>query len=684
MGSEQVLTAVLARCRAALRLDGIQVLAGHGVADTAYRPPHLPYASVTGPLCLETESERDTAARVVRVQNPGYVAGVPRQSGDLVPGVGALRLVLDGTASGEVAVDLTPLTGTSFTGVAGGQSVGAQVAARLQAAVRAAVDAGAFTEAGAPVTDAERLRELRAVTVRWDRVLSRVVVASGRRGPLPGVVAPGVHSAVRLATPSAAPDLADSLGLGDGALVASGRLTRSRDAAPTAVAIDVRLDLWGGTQAELAGLLDAWSAVTPLRAEVLLAPTLLADDVNPGDTSVHLLHDAAFPTPATLLAATAAGGFSDRLTGRLPLLDGAVAGAEGLETSGAATATFLVAPARPVPDAWHPRPAGAHGWAVELDLRVLPGGQDGDTARVLRLSHGARTALRLDVSLEPAAGSSRYMLTGAADHIDGTPFGAAAVSVDGAALEGGPLPVTVLVDASSGAVRVLVEGGRSETEPTPAPGPVPNGTDEDLLLVLGDPGGADLDLRIGQVAVHGRPLGPADPRQRTRGPSSVTWVTGDPLFLGRSRDGFTTTPPKFGGHVLAVEGDVLRLDRPVPEAFPRGASLAHQGALFFAQRQFRRNDDLMNRLYRVALEYRVSAFLDDTAAAVTAPLVEIPEVDVRELARLLAEQADPEAPDLPPRPAAASVGVTAVISDLPAIRSPRTGAGSSGPGPSEP
>ena len=49
---------------------------------------------------------------------------------------------------------------------------------------------------------------------------------------------------------------------------------------------------------------------------------------------------------------------------------------------------------------------------------------------------------------------------------------------------------------------------------------------------------------------------------------------------------------------------VVSLDRPAPEDFPRSRTLAHGGALFVTQRQLRRNDNLMNRVYRVAVDGR--------------------------------------------------------------------------------
>ncbi len=652
MGSNHVLAALLHRSRAALRIDGNGVLAGHGVADNAYRPPHLPYASVIGPLALEMEAERGTTAHIVRVRNPGYLAGVPREPADVVPGPGRLGLEFDGSARGSVPVDPGPLTGSVLT--AG--RTGRDLAAVLQDAIRSAVDDGLFTEAGAPVTDALRRAELRAVTVRWDAALLRFVVSSGRRGPVSDDLEPGVTSLVAPAPPGA-DDIGPALGLGSGAGSRPGAVTRSRDAAPTAVAVDVRLDLWARAQAELAALLDAWSAVTPTRAELLLAPTPLAADVARGDTSVRLLFGALPQHPAELLAVTADGGPVDRVAGRVAeLAAGAAVTPAGLRLAGAATATYPVVPLPAIAEAWHPRPAGALGWAVELHLRVAAAAADGDAGEVFRLAYGPAAALRLRL----VRSGAEYRLEGDAERADGASFAAGSAAVDAAVLEAAtPVHVHVLVDGAGGAVRVVADGGRPATAGAPAPGPTASGADEEVVLVLGDPAGSDLTVEVAEVHVYGRPLGPADSRLRRPGPAAAAWTPGDPLVLSRSADGFSGTGTSFHGFVLAVEADEVRLDRPVTETFRRGAALAHQGRLFMAQRQLRRNDDLMNRIYRVAIEYRVSTFLDDTRASVTAPLVERPDVELRELARLLGEQANP--PALPARPAPATVGVSAVL-----------------------
>ena len=78
MGSRELVEGLLWRARAGIRVEG-SLRAGHGMADAAYRPPALPYASVIGPLNIELEPERDLPRTVfLPVQAPGYLAGAER------------------------------------------------------------------------------------------------------------------------------------------------------------------------------------------------------------------------------------------------------------------------------------------------------------------------------------------------------------------------------------------------------------------------------------------------------------------------------------------------------------------------------------------------------------------------------------------------------------------------------
>ena len=87
----------------------------------------------------------------------------------------------------------------------------------------------------------------------------------------------------------------------------------------------------------------------------------------------------------------------------------------------------------------------------------------------------------------------------------------------------------------------------------------------------------------------------------------------------------------------------------------------YQRALFFSQRQLRRQDDLMNALYRICIEYRVSTYLAEAFPAVSAPLVEITDIEVRDRVRLAAQLADPQHPHYPSRPATGHPGTCAEL-----------------------
>jgi hypothetical protein len=128
----------------------------------------------------------------------------------------------------------------------------------------------------------------------------------------------------------------------------------------------------------------------------------------------------------------------------------------------------------------------------------------------------------------------------------------------------------------------------------------------------------------------------------------------------RTADGVGGSEEPFTATVVAVDGDTLFLDRPVQGDWPRGATMIFQRSLFFSQKQLRRRDDLMNKLYRIAIEYRVSAFLKERHPDISAALVETPIAHVRELFRLQAEEQNPDDPAYPARPASGRPGVKTV------------------------
>ena len=617
MGSRELVEGLLWRARAGIRVEGPPLRAGHGMADAAYRPPALPYASVVGPLNIELEPDRDPPRSVyLPVQAPGYLAGAERAAADLIPAPGQLVLRLDGDILVTAAVNFGALAGQPPTA----EGVGLQAASLLELALRT----GTFTRNDAPETDPERLAELADMTARWDVARRRFVVSSGRRGIVAGSdPLQRQPSSVELVEPAGA--VAAGLGLAaDTAVTAPGRLVRHRRPTPTAVAVDVRVDLWTGTQSELASVLDAWTRTTATRGQLLLRPAVLAADVAPTDTSVRLLSPAE-PAGRTTIALLDVidTAVVDRLTGRAarliggpPVLDGdlTLAGARRTELD------FFELP--PIPVAWAPATPTANGYAATVGLRLSPAAV-GETVRVLTLIGPGvggvvgqgRTALRLDVGFV-AGGAEVRASAMRADAGDFTPVTA---TVSTAVLAAG-MDVHLALDSRRGTLRIAVDGelvadGGLSTAGPPVGGP-------GMRLVLGPPGGAPQNpstLVVQHVHLHGAPVGPPDPRLRLAAAPASAWSPGDPFVLARSTDGVTTVGDGVAAAVLGVQGDRVLLDRPVQAAFPRVGSIAYRRSEFFSQRMLRRSDDLMNQLYRMSAEYRVSTVLDELDAAVSSP-----------------------------------------------------------------
>lgn len=656
MGSGTVLASLLSRARAGLRVDRLPLFAGHGVADANFRPARLPYVSITGPLNLELEPERDPARPVhLWAQTPGYLAGEARSPGDVVPPPGPtpLTVVLDGEAEATVDPDLDALAGDPL---ADGGTAGA-VAAAVETALRAAVDAGGFVVDGVAVVDPDRRAELRATTVRWDPARARIVIASGRRGVVAG---PDVTRQRPSAVEVQAGALAAALGLtGPAAVRAQGRVVRHERPSPTAVAVDVRVDLWAGSQLDLATTLDAWARITPTRGQLLEQTALLAADAERGDATIRLQPDGETPSHWTLLQLERGGGrFADRLTGReATLAGGAVADGTGLRLDGDATATVRFFDPPPVPYAWLPDRPGRDGYAISLGVRAGAGAA-GDTIRVVALEHDAQTVVAVDVEMVDEGGQVRGRLRATGENAAGTGFDVATSTVDAAALAQG-VEAHVVLDVTGG-VSVFADGAEIGRSATPL-GALPGGTG--MTLVLGDAGGggAPAPFTVVHVQVHGRPLGPVDPRLRAATAPASAWSPGDPVCLARCDDGVTPSGEPFMAEAVAVAGDVITLDRPVAAQFPRASTVVYERALFFSQRQLRRQDDLMNALYRISIEYRVSTFLDEGFPAVSAPLVEITDVEVRDRLRLAAEQEDPLDPHYPSRPATGHPGTRTLV-----------------------
>lgn len=622
------------------------------MADTNYRPARLPYASVIGPLNLELESERDPVrALYLWVQLPGYAASAERGPADLVPGPGSFSLRFDGDAETTLDLDFGLLAGD----VLRAGDTGPAVAAAIESAIRSAVDDGSFAVDGTPVTDQERRDELRAATARWDRDRSRLVIASGRRG-----VATGPDTAFRRPSGVQFEDgaLGRALGFDPRAVVAPGRVVRHRRPSPAAVAVDVRFDLWAGTQLELATALDAWARITPTRGQLLERPALLAADAADGMTTIRLQRDGESPTRWTLLQLERVGGrFADRLADRdIELFNGATIDDQGVRLEGNATARLRFLEPPPIPYAWIPEHPGADGYATSMRLKLEPGASAGDAMRVLTIEHDGLRVVALDVNVVQENGELRARVVVTGENEAGSPFGPVTGAIDVADAEGGA-EIHVVVDARHG-VSLFVEGALLDLTTAP-PGRPPGGADMDL--VIGDGNGTPVAFVVSHVQFHGRPLGPLDPKLRSSTAPASAWSVGDPVCLSSSEDGVTAVGDPFAATVVAVAGDELTLDRPVQGRFRRRSTLVYERALFFSQRQLRRQDDLMNQLYRICIEYRVSTFLDERFPSVSAPLVEITEVELRDLARLAAEEADPERPVYPVRPATGHPGTRALL-----------------------
>ena len=643
-----------------MRVDGIGVFAGHGVADPNYRPPRLPYVSVVGPLNLERESDRDPPRSLfLWVQTPGYLAGAARTATDLVPGPGQLDLRLDEDATVSLALDFGALAGSPMDD----DNTSQQVASIIELALRTAVDDGDFQGPTGPVTDEARLAELRAITVRWDREPNRLVISSGRRGPVPSLDADSPRPS-RVEILNGAGGLGPALGLNEGALLPEGRIVRHRVPNPIGVAVDLRFDMWAGSQQDLATVMDAWARITPTRGQLLVQPALLAQDVDADATTVSLQSGGESRTRWTLAQFEPSGGFADRLSGdNLAQANGAVADAEGLRFTANATATTILFAAPAIPDPLRAEHPGPTGYAVSLGLRVDPGAANGNAFQFLALEHQGLTVLRLEVQYLIVNGELQAEVRASAEQASGVPFLGAVAQVESAALEVG-VELHVIVHAGRGVVTLFLNGLRlPATSGTPAPGAPAGG--HDLQLILGDAGGSPIGFRITHLQLHGRPLGPIDPMLRRTTSSSGSWSVGDPIALVRTENGFLGSGESFNAVVIAVNGDTVTLDRPVEGGWQRAETLVYKRNLFFAQRQLRRRDDLMNNLYRITMEYHVSAFLDDRYPSVSAPLVETPEVEIRELARLLAEgiaQAEElEYPEYPSRPAPGRPGVRTTV-----------------------
>lgn len=654
----EILQGLLWRLRSGLRADSINLSAGHGIADPNYRPPRLPYASILGPLNIQTESERDLPeVAYLWARSPGYVSAQARRQADLIPAGGSLHLRFDAEAIVHLSIDFAALGNQPFN-----DTNGPAVATTIETTLHSAIDAGEV-ELETGTVEPGRQVELRASTVRWDRAQARLVISSGRRGTLDDLDE-RVEQISRVEVLDGADNLAEVLGLGEGAVQADGRIVRHRVPNPIALGVDVRLDLWAGTQRELALMMDSWCRMTPTRGQLLVRPGLLSEDVAHGATVLKLQRRGESPHPSTLLQLEAEREFVDRLSALAPSLqDGATLDESGLHLGGIANATVPVYEAPAVPTPWRDENPGPYGFAATLGLALEAEPSAGDGAEVLRLQHADRNVLQLQLEIPAVVNGEdpQVDLIALAQHSDGTPFSEsrARVPLERLRTPDG-IQVHLLVSAVGGRTQLLIDGipgvaAAGFVPPAPAPGATSGGSD--MRLLLGDPDGIDVALRIGHLQLYARPLGPSDPQQRNSLSLASTWRPGEPLALARSSNGYSGDGKAFTAVVVAIDGDTVQLDRAVQGDWPLSQTLVYQRGLFFSQKQFRRRDDFMNQLYRVTVEYRVSAYLQEHRPAISAPLVEDYDVNIRVLDRMRAEEANPDAPNYPSRPAAGRLGV---------------------------
>ena len=464
------------------------------------------------------------------------------------------------------------------------------------------------------------------MTARWDVARRRFVVASGRRGVLTGSdLLERQPSSVELVEPVGA--------------VATASGTRRRDrGAPRPAA-------WSGTAgpprqpspstyASTCGPAPSrsWRRCStpgpgprPPAASCCVRPAVLAADVAPADTSVRLLapaEPAARTTIALLDMIDAA--VVDRRTGRAARLSGRRPGAgrraDARRRDSAPTSTS--SSCRPYRSPGRRRARRPTGTPRPSACRCRPA-PPGTPLRVLTLLGQGRTALRLDVAFVGGGAELRA----SAMRADAGSFVPVTATISSAALASG-IDVHVvarLPPRDAGDRRRRRAGRRRAGSRRLVPRWAGRACGSSSAHRTAQPDNP-ADVVVRHVHLHGAPVGPPDPRLRLAAAPASAWSPGDPFVLARSTDGVTTVGDGVSASVVGVQGDTVLLDRPVQAAFPRAGSIAYRRSEFFSQRMLRRSDDLMNQLYRICAEYRVSTVLDELDGGVTAPLAEIVDI----------------------------------------------------------
>lgn len=601
------------------------VRAGHGYADPNFRPSSLPYASLVGPLAIDVETERDLAAASdVLVQLPGFLRGEPR-AGEVLAG-GTLELVFDQDARIQITVE----PGTFATA---GEA--ASICLDIETKLSDAATAASFLDpAGNPITDPDRATELAAIVCRWDAARSAVTISSGRRG----YVSKLLPSMVEVTGGTAA----TTLGFPAPVRGAPGRHARHKAPAPTAFVVDVRLDLWAASQRDLGYLIDSLISLLPTRSRVVTRPALLAADTAPGEITLRLLGSGEPTTPESLLHLEASDGLSDRVTGTSldATLDVTLESTPPcLRFSGSGTAHKVLARAPAVPDPRRVDALAPNGVSISLGIRLV-GAAVGHTGLLFVLSSNEQPVLQVGYTVLNAIlgddpvdvvelGATGLFRTDAAVLTPATTTWRVPLAqlTAGATLhvsaQSGPGVVTLALD---GTAQDTAELTQTPTSPVLAPGVF--GVAEDLLLSLGNAAGNPAPLELTHVHLFSRVLSPLDPRLRPSVNGATSFRAGDIIALGSSERGLAVSGEVETFFVRGSMADTVTLDRPVSRHWRRREAIVHSREFFVQQSDVKRRDDLMNRLYRYCVGYRVSALLEQTDTPIVGNLVIQPVVDV--------------------------------------------------------
>lgn len=623
----EILHALLWQARLSIGTLSARAFAGHGYVDPSYRPPRLPFVSIVGPLSLQVEPERETPrAGQALLRIPGYVIGQARPPAATIPAAGGLRLRFDGRAS--VTLPLAGLPATPF----GDAATGPAVAAAINTAIAQALAANQVTDTdGTVLTDAILLAALQGERARWSVAERQLSIASD-----PGTAATAMRSSVEVLP--TANDLAPALGLVPPAAVVAGRRRMHRLSPARPMLVEVRLDLWAQSQADMATMFDGLAYAAPTRGRLTLRPSLLAADVADGATELRLLDQGEPTTGDSLFHLEGGDGLVDRARGAVCTLSAGAThepAAGRFRLVGAGQLTALVWTLRPVPDPLFATQPAPQGFALALGVQLDAAAAVNDSYAVLRLTRGAITVFSLTLQvvsvnvagLATTFGEVTATATLTRDAVDAVAQTRRRIPL--AQLQaGGTLHATVV--AESGVIALAWDGEAQRLDDavvTPAPPGAAPGvptTGPDMTLVLGGGAGAALPqpATISHVHLVGEPQGPLDPRLRVSVAAAARLRPGDPIALAASDDGWHRGDSRSQMLVDDVRGDRVLLTRPVSGAFARGRTLVYQDECFFFQTAVKRRDDLMNQLYHCSVDYKVSALLEDPTAHPSAILVQ--------------------------------------------------------------